>query len=116
MVDSSADRLLHLVARALPREFRERVFDPALADLHLAEGRAPRRGFSRLLLMAECLRIGLPQHVWLRGRPTRFGLTLVCALVAITLLVARLHYAAEWRAQETRTSGANAGLIPGRGR
>jgi len=112
MGDSGADRLLRRFARVLPREFRERVFEPALADLRIGESAAPNNGFARVLLLLECLRIGLPQHVWRRGRPTRLGLTLACALLVVSYVAVRLHYAAEWRAEDMRTHGAGASQNP----
>jgi hypothetical protein len=112
MAASRADRAIRFAARALPREFRERVFEPALADLRINENGAPSNGLERLFLMLECLRIGLPQHVWRRGRPTRLGLTLACALLLVGFVAVRLHYAAEWRADEMRTHGAGASQNP----
>jgi hypothetical protein len=61
--------MLALFARLLPREFRERVFEPALGDLRLEQ----RGRLAMALFVLECLRIGLPQQIWHRGRPTRLG-------------------------------------------
>lgn len=112
MAASGADRILHFVARALPREFRERVFEPALADLRIHENGAPSNGLARVFLAFECLRIGLPQYVWRRGRPTRLGVTLACALLVVGFVAMRLHYAEEWRTDEMRTHGAGASQNP----
>ena len=92
-------RSLRWLARLLPREVRERVFEPALADLRLDESAAGRRRWARLMLGLECLRIGLPQHLWRRRRPTRAALVLGATAIVVALAVSRLHYAARWRAE-----------------
>lgn len=92
--------LLRLVARCLPREFRERVFEPAIGDyrLELASRRpgASRRLAGELWFVAECLRIGVPQFVWMRGRPTRAGriaaLAVIVVVGAVWLGVVRAGY------------------------
>lgn len=99
----SADRIVRLAARVLPREFRERVLEPALADLRIANSGAPRR-LAKMLLVAECLRIGLPQHFWRRGRPTRLGVTVVCALMVAGFVTMRLRYASNWREESARSA------------
>jgi hypothetical protein len=101
------DRILRLVARVLPREFRERVVEPALADLRIA-GTGAQNCLGTALFLGECLRIGLPQHFWRRGRPTRFGVTVVCALVLIVFVTMRLRYAPAWRAEATRAATPSA--------
>ena len=84
---------LPIFARFLPREFRERVFEPAWADVLLDEQRpgAHRRGavLSRFVLVLECLRLGLPQLVWHRGRLTRLarGAAVAVVVVAVALVV-----------------------------
>jgi hypothetical protein len=90
------DRVLRRFAHVLPREFRERVFEPALADIRLDE-LTRRRPFARLILAAECLRLGLPQYVWARRRPTKLGITLAVAIAVAMLVGARLRYAAQWK-------------------
>jgi hypothetical protein len=91
------DAVLQAFARLLPGDFRERVFDPALADLWLDEGgidaRRSRRWVARLVIIAECLRIGIPQFVWRRGRPTRLGGVLLVATLVGGLLMQRHNYA-----------------------
>ena len=80
-------------SRILPREFRERVFEPAWADILLeerAEGRRPSVFRARFVLFLECLRLGLPQLVWHRGQPTqlaRRGLTAIAVIVALILMM-----------------------------
>ena len=90
------DTLLRAFARLLPRDFRDRVFEPALADMRLdTRRRTPwedRR--VRLLFLFECLRLGVAQHVWHRGRPTRFGAALLVTLFVSALLVQRINYRA----------------------
>ncbi len=90
--------LLRLIALVLPREFRERVFEPALADLLLAEQDVPaswRRAFlARIVLLVECLRIGLPRFVWERGRLTRLARAVLVVLLVIAAAFALAQRAA----------------------
>jgi len=94
------DRLLRGLALLMPREFRERVFEPALSDIRLDEA-TNRRPLARLVLVLECVRLGVPLYFWRKGRPTIVTVTLVALLVAGVLVRARWRYAAEWRAQVT---------------
>jgi len=94
-MDSEA--LLGCFARLLPRELRERVFEPALADLHFDE-RSHRRGrwrrvASRLILVAECVRLVASRLVWRRRRPTRLSLAFLLALALVALAIQRAQYA-----------------------
>ena len=89
---SDTDTLLRLGARLLPREFRERVLEPALADLERDERGAGGRRYTRLVLLAECLRIGLPEFVWRRGRLTRLGATLILLFGVAAVAVQRTRY------------------------
>ena len=88
---------LRAFARLLPREFRERVFEPAWADLQLDERQpaaAQRLSWvGSLVLVAECVRLGLPQYLWRRGRPTRLAVGTLALLVVVSLLVLRRNYA-----------------------
>jgi hypothetical protein len=88
------ETLIRGLARLLPREFRERVFDPALADLRVdAIGRTHReQASSRLRFAFECVRLGARQHVWHRGRPTRLGNAIFLALLVSALVVQRISY------------------------
>lgn len=90
------DAALRIFARLLPADFRERVFEPALTDLWLEEGgmdaRATRRWGARLVIIAESLRLGLPQFVWRHGRPTRLGGGLVAVMLVVALLIQRHNY------------------------
>lgn len=90
------DVVLEIFGWLLPADFRERVFEPALTDLWLDEtGRDARpreRWVARFVIIAECLRLGLPQFVWRRGRPTRLGGALVAAMLVVSLLVQRHNY------------------------
>jgi len=95
-------RQLRWLAAVLPREFRERVLEPALADLLLSELTSGRRRFARLTLIAECLRIGLPQHLWHHRRPTRAALVLGAAAIVVAVAAARLRYAERWRAESAQ--------------
>ena len=88
--------LFRAVARLLPAEFRERVFEPSVADLLLAEhehatSRA-RRFLGRVLLVVEALRLGVPQYVWRRRRLTRIGIAVLAATVVVIIIVQRLEY------------------------
>jgi hypothetical protein len=90
-----SDTTFRVVARLLPREFRERVFEPALVDLQLEEtdpARGSSRALARVVLVAECLRLGVPQYFWCRRRPTRLTMGLVAVFVAAMIVVQRLDY------------------------
>jgi hypothetical protein len=94
--------ILRALARVLPGEFRQRVFEPALADLLFEEARSTtgrsRRWLAGVALVGECLRLGIPQLVWRRGRPTRFGTALVAAMLVTALVIQRINYSATaWR-------------------
>jgi hypothetical protein len=95
MVDSHS--LLRAFGRLLPRQFRDRVFEPALADLELELrlSTTPRwkKSLAVAILIGESLRIGVPYFVWQRGRPTRFGAALLASILIATLLVQRISYA-----------------------
>lgn len=73
--------------RLLPRGWRERVFDPALADL-LLDGAHRRPGFlGRVLwLWCESWRVGSLAQLIERRRLTRTGWALVGVLAVTTLL------------------------------
>ena len=90
------DAVLRAFARLLPAEFRDRVFEPALADLRLNERETiaspGARLTARLVIIAECARLGMPQLLWRRGRPTRLGGALLAAVVISALLVQRHNY------------------------
>jgi hypothetical protein len=105
-----SERLLHACARLLPKEFRERVFEPALADLEFDERTGRRRPFARAIFLAECLRIGLRQHLWRRGRLTAAAVALLVALAVGALVVTRLRYAAEWKAESMKTRAPRASV------
>jgi len=92
-----ADRALALFARALPLEFRERVFEPALADIRLSDADGTSRRWARTVLVIECLRLGVPRYLWRRGRPTRAAFALVAVVLLVVLAAARLRYAAQWK-------------------
>jgi hypothetical protein len=90
--------ILRVLPRLLPPEFRERVLEPALADLEHEERsshvRRSRQWLARTILIAECLRLGVPQFVWRRGRPTRFGLSVVAVILLLVWLIQRSRYVA----------------------
>lgn len=90
-----SDATLRIVARLLPGEFRERVFEPALTDLQLDEADPARRSnhaLGRIALVAECMRLGVPQFFWYRRRPTRLTIGLVGMFVVTMIVVQRLNY------------------------
>lgn len=91
-----SDWVLHAFARLLPKEFRERVFEPAWADIRLDETQAapPRRTKwgARLLLIAECTRLAIPQLFWRRRRPTRLAAAMLVVIAVVWLLVLRRNY------------------------
>ena len=82
---------LPLVARLLPRPFRERVVEPAYADLLLDQDRAHGGTAGRLaargVFALECCRLGLPAWLWWRGRPTRFSQGMAAILALFALLI-----------------------------
>ena len=93
--------LLALLRRLLPREFRERVVEPAWADLALEEHASPPRRAAalaaRAILVLECLRLALPAIIWNRGRLTRLSraaLVVMLLIVAALLIARRRAYAA----------------------
>jgi hypothetical protein len=90
--------ILRALPRLLPREFRERVLEPAIADLEHEErsSRLPRsrQWLALTVLTAECLRLGVPQFVWRRGRPTRLGLSVLAVILLLALLIQRSRYVA----------------------
>jgi hypothetical protein len=73
-----SDTLLRRLARFLPSNFREQVFEPALNDIEFDE--------------ASSLRISAPQFIWRNGRPTKLGSTLLTAAALIALLIQRINY------------------------
>jgi hypothetical protein len=93
------DRVLRWFAGVLPREFKERVFEPALADLQLDEAAGTRRRWARTRLALECARIGLPHYLWRRSRPTRAAVALGVAAIVVALVAARLRYGEQWKAE-----------------
>jgi hypothetical protein len=101
MIESRGDRALRRLSRFLPSEFRERVFEPALSDLHLEEAEQGSRRSARVILAIECLRIGLPQHLWRRRRATRFGVAVGVATIVVALVLVRLH-ATAWPPEPAR--------------
>jgi hypothetical protein len=76
----------------LPREFVDRVAEPALSDeaRHWsAKGRVPLLGRTRFL--CSCLLVGAPQLFWAHRRPT--GVTLFLAGSAMAVLIAFVLFA-----------------------
>ncbi len=95
---AATEVILRALARVLPSEFRERVYEPALSDLEFEEARSGAAGLARWLpravFVGECLRLGIPQLVWRRGRPTRFATALLAVIVLAALVIQRINYAA----------------------
>lgn len=91
-----ADTMLLWLGRILPREFVDRVAEPALSDeVHhwSANGRVPLLGRARFL--CSCLLVGAPQWFWARRRPTRVTLFLAGSALAVLIalvLLARSVY------------------------
>ena len=89
--DPSTTMLLWL-GRILPREFVDRVAEPALTDevQHWsARGGMPMLGRTRFL--CSCLFVGAPQLFWAHRRPT--AVTLFLAGSAMALLIAFVLFA-----------------------
>lgn len=91
-----ADTMLLWLGRILPREFVDRVAEPALSDeLHhwSASGRVPLLGRTRFL--CSCFLVGAPQLLWARRRPTGVALFLagsaLAVLIALVLLARSLY-------------------------
>ena len=87
------------LARLLPRTFRDRVFEPAWADLVLAErGDHSARGpgtVAQLTLLATCWRILLVGIVWQQitwRRPLRVARNAVLLLVVTAYVILRARY------------------------
>jgi hypothetical protein len=93
---ATEEKILRALARLLPRDFRERVFEPALADLRRDSlRRTPwRQRCAQLLFAVECLRLGAARHVWHRGRFTRLGTAVLAILLVSALVIQRLNYGA----------------------
>lgn len=95
------NRLLRWCAQLLPAALRERVFDPAWADLQLDEAQRRTHGirahFARMILVVECVRLGVLGAVWQRGRPTRLVTTLAVVLAVASVIILRLQYPAPAR-------------------
>jgi hypothetical protein len=92
-----SDALLRGLSRVLPPEFRDRVFEPALADLQLEErfSRVSQwaRWAARAILVAESMRLGIPQLAWRRGRLTRLAAAVLVVLGVTALAIQRTGYA-----------------------
>jgi hypothetical protein len=105
------DRLLRTAARMLPREFRERVFEPALSDIELDELVAPRP-FARTVLVVECVRLGVPKYFWRKGRPTLAAVAVAVLIALGALIEMRLRYASDWDASASRAQRSSSGRHP----
>ena len=80
------------LGRILPREFVDRVAEPALTDeVHhwSARGHVPLLGRTRFL--CSCLLVGAPQLFWAHRRPT--SVTLFLAGSAMAVLIAFVLFA-----------------------
>ena len=53
-----------------------------------------RHWLALTILIAECLRLGVPQFVWRRGRPTRLGFSVLAVILLLALLIQRSRYVA----------------------
>jgi hypothetical protein len=87
-----ASSMLLWLGRILPREFVDRVAEPALTDevRHWStRGRVPVLGRTRFL--CSCLLVGAPQLFWAHRRPT--GVTLFLAGSAMAVLIAFVLFA-----------------------
>lgn len=85
-------------ARLLPRTFRERVFDPALADLvltHRAEQARRPGALAQLALVACCTWVLVSQIAWRQitpRRPVRLVRTVALAVLLASYLIFRTRY------------------------
>ena len=86
--------LVGLLGRALPREIRERVLEPALDDLDWSRARRTERQttlideFRQLMILAESVFYAVPATVFVRGRFTLFGRFALVVLVTVSLYIA----------------------------
>jgi len=88
-------RVLRVLSRGLPGEFRERVFTPAFADYVLdygPDGQAGARGTIRriaagVVLWMEVVRLAIPGYFWYRGRLTRVGVVSVAVLIGVAAFI-----------------------------
>ncbi len=92
MSDAQLSGVVGVLVRFLPREFRDRVVEPAYNDLladELAdlEGVAGHRAWSRVRFSFSCLRVGAPQFFWKRGRPTLLASSLAFVFAGIGFLI-----------------------------
>ncbi len=85
------------LGRLLPRDVRERVFEPAFADLTYgwltAADRRVHFGVRAIATFVGCVRIAIPRVIVRDGRLTRFGKVVVwggAAIVLVMLVVANL--------------------------
>lgn len=77
------------IRRLLPTHARERLFDPAIADLeaaHLRNGRGMPSRFQVSVVALDCLRLVVPRAFVRDRRPTRAAWILVGVLVALAVL------------------------------
>lgn len=95
------ERWLRAVTYLLPREFGDRVLQPAWDDLRFNElsdpGSTSRTGRlgRRLHLLLECLRLGLPQYLWCHGKPTRLARVVGTGVLVVAIvlkLLSRKYY------------------------
>jgi hypothetical protein len=71
----------------LPRQLRERVFEPAYHDLLAESGRErPGLGWRVVWLAMDCVRLGLVDTVVRERRPTPVGWALILGAVVTTAL------------------------------
>ena len=86
--------LIGVLGRALPREVRERIYEPALDDLdwsraHRDDGQPTLVDtFRQAMILAESLIYAVPAAVFVRGRFTLFGRLALLVLVIASLYVA----------------------------
>ena len=91
-----SSRLLWWCARLVPDSFRERVLEPAWADLQLDEARLRLRGarlhLAQIIVAAECFRIATQDALWRRGRATPLVTMLVVFLAVASVVMMRMQY------------------------
>ena len=88
--------LIGLIVKIFPREFRERVVEPAYNDLiaeELTSGQdrkrrsTPFRAWSRVGLVLSCFRVGLPRFFWNAGRPTVLANVIALSVIFLGVFV-----------------------------
>ena len=101
MRDASGVQAWLRFGRFLPRQIRERVYEPACRDAYIeaaGEGRGESRPWTLIGMALDSLRVGFPFLFIHRRRLTRMGrLTLAAVFVVLVLLTAIMRTASTYQ-------------------